>query len=266
MSEVENVEGWIAELHRYAQPRASGDSRPPFTDEQAIELSKRLQAGVKTAETDAEKGLLASMMLRPEHGLLEFLKITTDPDNSQGRSKCRETVLRALGELVEIVGDRIGSGRGTAMMVLCFRIFENDSKAVKLQALEPMKQLLQSEIPGLEQELAKISTTNPHGRSMKKMIEAVVRQFISGGKATHSQTLKGNMLLLLSIWARKYNKVLTSDMQKHLAKVSKNALETQYKNWMREGKNGTDFIIIDGAISLVSALLRCPMCSLIVAV
>ena len=55
-------------------------------------------------------------------------------------------------------------------------------------------------------------------------------------------------------------------MQKHLAKVSKNALETQYKNWMREGKNGTDFIIIDGAISLVSALLRCPMCSLIVAV
>ena len=49
------------------------------TDEDGVHLAGRLREILKDADSESERGLLASLMLHDELGILCFLRETTDP-------------------------------------------------------------------------------------------------------------------------------------------------------------------------------------------
>lgn len=187
---------------------------------------------------------------------MRFLEATTDPQNSQDRSKCREHVLKGLAEFVCRAGARCEEASADIFLA-CLRIFKVDqTNSVKQAALEPMKEILRHKFPQLQEAMHAKSVQN----KMEKMLAEIIKDFKIGKKSTHTQTLKGNMLELLGVWAQSYPLVVHNDDYSavtELKQLCMNTLQTQYEQWDRSHRHGgtdPDWLLMHGAILLLSGL------------
>ena len=188
--------------------------------------------------------------------MLYFLRTTTDPENSQDRSKCREHLLKGIADFVDRAAAR--AAEPAPDIFLCaYKIFKVDqTNSVKQAALEPMKSVLRHKYARLEEEMKR----RPSGEAMHDMITFLQRDFKIGKKATHTQTLKGGMLSLLGVWAESYPHVVHSDEHSAVSELKNmcmHTLEAQYSQWDRMVKhkgNPPDWLLMQGAIDLLKGL------------
>jgi hypothetical protein len=199
---------------------------------------------------------LASRLFDSQRGIVQFLVATTDPENSQDRSKCREHVLRGLADFVNRAGQRCEEAAADVFLT-CLRVFKVDqTNSVKQAALEPMKEILRHKFPRLQEAMRARSVEN----KMEKMLAWMIKDFKIGKKTTHTQTLKGNMLELLGIWAQSYPHIVHNDDYSavtELKQLCMNTLQAQYEQWDRSHRHGgkdPDWLLMRGAVLLLSAL------------
>lgn len=199
---------------------------------------------------------LASRLFDSRRGMVRFLVATTDPENSQDRSKCREHVLKGMAEFVDRAGPRCEEA-SAEIFLACFKIFKVDqTNSVKQAALEPMKAVLRHQYPRLQEAMRAKSVEN----EMEKMLDWMIKDFKIGKKATHTQTLKGHMLELMGIWAKSYPEVVHNAAYSavtELKQLCMNTLQIQFEQWDRHHRHGgtkPDWLLMYGAILLLSGL------------
>ena len=199
---------------------------------------------------------LASRLFDSQRGIVQFLVATTDPENSQDRSKCREHVLKGLADFVSRAGQRCEEAAADVFLT-CLRVFKVDqTNSVKQAALEPMKEILRHKFPRLQEAMRARSVEN----KMEKMLAWMIKDFKIGKKTTHTQTLKGNMLELLGIWAQSYPHIVHNDDYSavtELKQLCMNTLQAQYEQWDRSHRHGgkdPDWLLMRGAVLLLSGL------------
>ena len=86
------VEDLLRELHSHVDPDAGRKS-----DEDAKMKAQQFEDLVSGVDTDSEKALVASVLLHRTTGLLRFLELSSDPDNSQVMVSVRACVGALVG-------------------------------------------------------------------------------------------------------------------------------------------------------------------------
>lgn len=204
----------------------------------------------------SDKARLASIFFDTKTGLLRFLRDSCDPDNrfKVEKNKCRELLLKALAKFVASAATWV-EGSAASIVKLCYKIYKIDqNNAVKQAAFQPIKAVLSCKYPRLEQELQE------QGTSMETILEYLKRDLVIGKKATHSQTLKANLLNLLAMWAETYPHVPlraeTGNWNHEIVGQCEVMLGAQFSKWQRNssqegrgsGAQAPDFLLMAGCI------------------
>ena len=88
----------------------------------------------ESVDTEGEVAALASLLLGADEGVLAFIRETRDPDNGQQRSKCREVILKALGEFVRRARRHMTDGNVLEAWRVCYAAYGSDqTNSVKCQ-------------------------------------------------------------------------------------------------------------------------------------
>ena len=257
-----DVEGCLKDLDTHVTPTVSGSEAAAKVDEDDARFrAEQLLEILADVETDSEKAAMASVLLHSGTGLLRFLRLSTDPDNSQTRSKCRELAIKALAIFISRA-PTYAEVHSAEIVAVCFKAYKNDrTNSVKQAALAPITAVLTAHYPRLEVRLRE----GDSGMTMQHMLLFIERDFKVGKKATHSQTMKAKMLDLLAVWALHYpEQFKQTDEGKfvpRIREICENVLKEQYDSWSRQLSGSSikpQFFIIRGGIDLLRGICALP--------